>query len=153
YRVIPRTLIFLFSQDRVLLLKGAPGKHLWANRYNGLGGHIERGEDVLSAARRELAEEAGICVPNLRLCGTIMVDAGEETGIGIYVFRGEYTGDAPADSPDGSLEWIERHRLGEIDLIEDLPDLLSRLFSRETEAPFSARSFYNEDGKIQIIFS
>ena len=55
YTLIPRTLIFLTRGERVLLLKGAPHKRLWANRYNGVGGHIERGEDVLTSARRELA--------------------------------------------------------------------------------------------------
>ena len=60
YMLIPRVLIFLTRGDTVLLLKGAPTKRLWANQYNGIGGHVERGEDVLSAARRELMEEVAI---------------------------------------------------------------------------------------------
>ena len=34
YTVIPRTAIFLWRGDFVLLLKGAPTKRLWANKYN-----------------------------------------------------------------------------------------------------------------------
>ena len=56
YQLIPRTLIFLTRGESVLLLKGAPNKRIWANRYNGVGGHIERGEDAHTAARRELLE-------------------------------------------------------------------------------------------------
>jgi 8-oxo-dGTP diphosphatase len=52
YVVVPRTLIFIKRENSVLLLKGAPDKRLWANLYNGVGGHVERGKDVLSAARR-----------------------------------------------------------------------------------------------------
>ncbi len=37
YALIPRTLVFLTSGERVLLLRGAPHKTRWANRYNGLG--------------------------------------------------------------------------------------------------------------------
>lgn len=58
YKVIPRTLIFLVHGEEILLIRGAPTKRLWANRYNGLGGHVEHGEDPLSAAKRELREEA-----------------------------------------------------------------------------------------------
>ena len=59
YAVIPRVAIFLRREDSFLLLKGAPTKRLWANKYNGLGGHVERGEDALFAAKRELLEETG----------------------------------------------------------------------------------------------
>ena len=52
YSLVPRTLIFLTCGENVLLLKGAPQKRLWAGQYNGVGGHIERGEDVLSSVLR-----------------------------------------------------------------------------------------------------
>ncbi len=49
YTVIPRTAIFLRRGDSYLLLKGAPTKRLWANKYNGLGGRIEKGENALTS--------------------------------------------------------------------------------------------------------
>ena len=60
YALIPRVLIFLIRDNQVLLLKGSEDKRLWANRFNGIGGHIEPGEDPLSAAYRELFEETGL---------------------------------------------------------------------------------------------
>ena len=67
YMLIPRTLIFLTRGDNILLIKGAVNKRLWANLYNGIGGHIESGEDILSAARRELTEETSLTSDNLGL--------------------------------------------------------------------------------------
>jgi len=153
YKVIPRTLIFITRRDQVLLLKGAAHKRLWANQYNGIGGHIERGEDALSAARRELAEESGLQVPDLALYGTVLVDAGESTGIGIYVYRGNYEGGELISSDEGQLEWIEFRNLDRIPLVEDLKVLLPRLLEiLPGDPPFSALYYYDEQDELHIRF-
>ena len=154
YTLIPRTLIFLTRGERVLLLKGAPHKRLWANCYNGVGGHIERGEDVLTSARRELAEETGLQASDLWLCGVITVDTGQDTGIGIYVFKGEcLTGEAHPSS-EGSLEWVAFAEIHEKNLVEDLYQLLPRVLQmQQGDPPFSAHYSYTAEGKMLVRFS
>jgi 8-oxo-dGTP diphosphatase len=153
YMVIPRTAIFLRRGESYLLLKGAPDKRLWANKYNGLGGHIERGEDALSAAKRELLEETGL-ISDIWLCGTLLVDTDREIGICLYVFTGQCNRGEPRPSSEGLAEWIPYNKISEIPAVEDLQVLLGRIQNmKRGDVPFSARSFYDDQDRLTVRFA
>jgi 8-oxo-dGTP diphosphatase len=148
YKVIPRTLIFLKKQGSILLLKGAESKKLWPSLYNGIGGHIEKGEDILTAAKRELSEETGIVDIDLFFAGTIMVDAGEDTGIAIYLFKGEIENQNFIPGKEGDLFLIPISDLDKFPLVEDLYQLIPRIFNGKM---ISGKYFYKND-KLQTRF-
>jgi 8-oxo-dGTP diphosphatase len=131
YQAIPRTLLLITSlapdsqRREVLLLKGAPTKRLWANRYNGLGGHIEAGEDVMSAAQRELVEETGLSGVALTLRGVINIDTGSDDegprpGVLLFVLVGETQTRAVTATAEGTPEWIPLTDLNDYPLLDDL---------------------------------
>jgi len=154
YQVVPRTLCFLLHGDQILLLRLAPDRGPWGGKYNGVGGHIERGEDPTSAAKREILEETGYTPDALRLAGTVMIDTGKTPGIALYVFVGEvreYT--PPLPNLEGTLHWIQLSKITNLDLIEDLPQLIPKsLGAYEANNPFSASYSYDHEGTLTIHF-
>ena len=154
YMLIPRTLIFVTYEDQLLLIKGAPGKRLWAGRYNGIGGHVEQGEDILSAARRELDEETGLKNIDLWLCGTVTIDTGQNPGIALYVFRGEAAEKVDLKfSDEGWPAWKTQSQILELGLVEDLYILLPKVLSTELgDAPFCAHYCYDQQDQLVVSF-
>jgi len=128
YTVVPRTLSFVQCEDALLMLRGAPGKRLWANQLNGLGGHLEPGEDPYGGALREIREEAGIQPASLYLRGLVHV-SGQAThpGVLLFVYLGRVATRQVHCSNEGTLEWHPLRALPWDEMVPDLPHLLPRL--------------------------
>ncbi len=134
YQVIPRVLIFLRNGSDVLLLKGAPNKRIWANRYNGVGGHVEVDEDIYSAALREVKEETGLDVSRLNLKAVVNIDAGDNNvGILMFAFTGWSSNRQFAPSHEGELFWIPANSLPKEELVDDLNWLLPKILTSESD--------------------
>jgi 8-oxo-dGTP diphosphatase len=138
----------------VLLLRGSPSKRIWPNCYNGIGGHLEPGEDILSAARRELEEETGLAQVELALAGLVTVDVESERGVLVCVLRGEVGIEPPLrPSGEGSLQWVEPGSLPDLPTVPDLPSLIDHVIHcHPGERPFVARSWYDESDELHTEF-
>ena len=124
YTPIVATLGYILSPDgqKVLLVhrnRRADDPHL--GKYNGLGGKLMAGEDVVACIRREIAEEAGLECEELVLRGTISWPGFGRHGEDWFgfIFRiDRYSGQPPAENAEGKLEWIEMERLLDLPLWE-----------------------------------
>ncbi|NPV57037.1 MAG: NUDIX domain-containing protein [Anaerolineae bacterium] len=153
YLAIPRTLIFIFDREHVLLIHGAPDKHIWANRYNGVGGHVEPGENIYCAAIRELAEETSLHDTTLHMAGIIHVKGDGNTGVIIFVFYGTYHDEAMAASSEGRLEWVPVANLDKYSVVEDLPLIIPEVLQcRANGGLFYGETYYDRSDNLKIEF-
>ena len=153
YQVIPRSLIFVFCKNQVLLLKGSSNKKFFANYYNGIGGHVERGETILESARRELFEESGLCIDTLYLCGVLHADENEAYGIQVSIFKGflDQKPDILSESDEGSLYWIPVDQVGKLNAVPDIPCYFSKICNwMPGDDLFFACSWSDQDGFLHV---
>ncbi|GAB1421817.1 hypothetical protein MASR2M15_20080 [Anaerolineales bacterium] len=149
--VIPRTLCFVFNGDDVLLMKRGAHKRIFPNQYNGLGGHIERFEDPLAGAIREIKEESGLDVTDIHLSGIHSIDSGDTHGIVLFVFKAQ-TDDRNIlpEGEEGTLHWVNIHEIDQLDVVEDLPSILNRLMTGTSSEPYFLHISYNAQDQIQM---
>ena len=87
-------------------------------------GHVEAGEDALSAARREIYEESGVSRLELvrglgsysrhRLGRDGGEDGSELKTIHLFLFRTTQTALAPVDAENPEARWVEPRRVAEM---------------------------------------
>lgn len=138
HSLILATLGYVISPDRKRVLMvhrtARPGD-LHLGKYNGLGGKLERGEDVAAGMRRELDEEAGIEVHSMRLRGTISWPGFGRNGedwFGFLFVVDDWRGTPPASNAEGSLEWIDIDRILELPLWEGDRQFLPLVFDEDS---------------------
>ena len=153
YCPIVATLGYVLSPDRtrVLLIHRnarADDEHL--GKYNGLGGKIERDEDVMSGMRREIFEEAGIVCESMQLRGTINWPGFGRQGedwLGFIFLIDGFAGTAHERNVEGNLEWVELDRIHELPLWDGDRHFLPLVFDGDPR-PFHGVMPYR-DGCMQ----
>jgi 8-oxo-dGTP diphosphatase len=151
YVMVSRSLILLIKEDHVLLQKASPTKKIWAGFYNGLGGHVEKQEDILSSAKRELMEEAGVQCSDLHLRGMVTIEVQDQQGILMFVFSGSNVLGKLQNSIEGQLEWIEIQKMESLPIVEDVPFLVHMLI--DDKRLFFGHYSYDENGKLVPVFT
>jgi 8-oxo-dGTP diphosphatase len=90
-------------------------------KYNGLGGKLEAGEDVVAGMRREIREEAGLECESLQLRGTVswpgFGKAGEDW-FGFIFLIDRWHGHPLTANAEGTLSWVALDALSTLPLWE-----------------------------------
>lgn len=158
YTPILATLGYVLSRDgrRVLMVhRNARPSDQHLGKYNGLGGKLDRDEDIVAGMRREIREEAGIDCDEMTLRGTISWPGFGKHGedwFGFLFLITAYRGEPSTSNPEGTLEWIDIDRILELPLWEGDRHFLPLVFDGDAR-PFHGVMPYRDGRFVSWSFS
>lgn len=100
------TLCIIYNNNKILL--GMKKRGLGVGRWNGFGGHVEEGESIEDAAKREVFEEAGLNIKNLEKMGIIIFEFRDgHKNLEVHVFRSKDFEGQIIESEEMKPEWFD----------------------------------------------
>jgi 8-oxo-dGTP diphosphatase len=139
YTPILATLGYVISSDglQVLLVhrnRRQDDPHL--GKYNGLGGKLDAGEDIVACMQREIREESGLDCSRIRLRGTVSWPGFGKQGedwFGFIFVIDRWSGRPLPENPEGTLEWVEIGKISELPLWEGDRHFLPLVFGKSEQ--------------------
>lgn len=143
-KAIQRVSIFVFCEDELLFIKANSGK--FAGYYFPLGGHIEEGENVVEASKREAYEESGLELPDLKLKGVFQQSGFFGDNVTWFFSDARVDSKEVVESEEGKLYWVKVDsisRLKTISTVKKVVDLIRE--SRHGELIVGTCKFNGKD--------
>lgn len=144
--------IFVRKDSKYLMLRRSPLKEVLPNLIAPLGGKIEEAEDPLLGAQRELYEESGLKVKNIRLEAVVTEvlspdDTQYKNNWLIFHFSGDWESGEATKSDEGELLWMTEEELLQAPMFPSVKTVLPFILSPDDSTVF-ARFEYDKERSI-----
>jgi len=155
YQLVPRTLVFIRRGEEYLFIHKKKQDSFGYEKLNGIGGHIEKGEEPFESATREIHEETGLHVKDLNLAAIVFIDISINPGILMFVFSAKNSSGQIQNSEEGELIWINREQISSReDVVKDVPFLIELTENHKSgEPPQLLKYLYDEKKELRIVIN
>ena len=127
---------FIKKDNTYLMLHRNPNKRIMPDIWMAPGGHREFNEGLFACARREIMEETGLAIKNIRIKATgnaYVKDIDQE--FYFHMLTADYESGALRGNPeDGKLAWLTKEEILKLDkLLPELKKILPHILSDNQE--------------------
>ena len=131
-KTLPETVLAYIEKDDsfLMLYRNKKQKDINANKWIGVGGHIESNELVEDALKREIKEETGLDVIEYQKRGLIHFNYGELSEIMHLFVVSRVSGDL-IECDEGTLKYIPKDQLLDLPIWEGDRIFLKKLLSND----------------------
>jgi 8-oxo-dGTP diphosphatase len=143
------TLGYVLSPDHrdvLLIHRDKRPDDIHYGKYLGLGGRVERDEDVVAGVVREIAEESGLTALDVVLRGTVLWPGFGKNGQDWFgfVFRVDrFEGRPHAGNHEGTLEWVPREKLDSVPMWKSDHEWLPMVFDDDPRQFHGVMPYHN----------
>lgn len=139
---------YLFKDNKVLMLfRNKKEVDINKGKWIGVGGHIEKGEDPLTAVIREVYEETSLRINECESVAGITFFFKDDVEV-MHVFTcSNFSGELDYDCEEGTLKWIDLDELFSIPLWEGDKLFLKPILAKEPYFEMSMR--YEGDDLVE----
>ena len=141
---------FVKKDGKYLVLHRNPEKEIMPDVWMAPGGKREFNEGLFEAAKREIKEETGLDIKNLRILCTgnaYMKDI--ETEAFFHFLEADYAGGELIPNPeDGEFRWVTIEEMSKLDnLLAEFHEILPYLFKKDGNV-FSYKAVYEQGNNM-----
>lgn len=148
--------IFVRKDGKYLMLRRSPLKKYAPGVVHPVGGKVDPNEDPFSAAQRELWEEAGIFVKDMKLEAVlteITPHEGEPYNWVIFHFSADYASGEVKQTEEGELIWLTAEEILQQKLFPSLRTVIKNILDPNDGTVFARLEYkdfkeINDDTKI-----
>ncbi|RLK62588.1 8-oxo-dGTP diphosphatase [Atopobacter sp. AH10] len=145
------TLIYLEREGKFLMmLRNKKKVDINANKWLGVGGKVEAGESPYQAALREVYEETGYVVDDLKARGIITFLYDQDEALYIFLYTGRAKEGDPCVCDEGELHYIEKEKILDLDLWEGDRVFLKRLLENDPRF-MDIRLVYDKEDRLLAV--
>lgn len=113
--------VALFEGGRVLLIQRARAP--WPGKWSLPGGRLEAGEDAASCARREILEEVGLAIAQLRPVMLMNLGGPQRFVLQVFATR-SFNGEIVTNDEIADYRWLAPHLIGTLPTTPRLSEVI-----------------------------
>lgn len=143
--------VFIRKDDKYLVLKRSPLKKYAPNVVHPVGGKVDADENPYLAAQREVLEEAGVLVKNMRLEAVLLEITpvkDEPYNWLIFHFSADYDSGEILETEEGELLWLTPEELAQQQLFPSVRPVIEHILNHEQGTVFATFEYDQEKQNI-----